>query len=248
MGEFQDKVVIITGSGRGIGKAAAIKFAKEGAKTVIVDIIQENAVKTANEINKSGGVALPITADISVEIDVMRMIEKSLNNFKKIDVLVNNAGFTKDNLIGNMNVESWESVLDTCLKGTFLCTKYVAPYMIENKSGKIINVSSVAYMGNIGQANYSSAKAGIIGFTKAMAKELGRYFINVNAVAPGLTETEALKKHPKYEKIKERVLNSVSIKRLGKPEDVANAIIFLASEKSSYITGEVLHVSGGVQK
>ena len=245
MGEFKDKVVIVTGSGRGIGKLTAQKLALEGAKIVVADVNEENAMKSATDINESGGDAIAVVTDVSNEIDVMNMVEVTIRNYKTVDVLINNAGFTRDNLIENMTVQNWDSVLDTCLKGTFLCTKYVSPSMIEKISGKIVNIASISYLGNMGQANYSSAKAGLVGFTKAMAKELGRYSINVNAIAPGLTETEALKRLPKYEMIKERVLKSTPIRRLGMPEDVVNAIMFLASEKSSYVTGDVIHVSGG---
>ncbi len=242
---FDDKVVIITGSGRGIGKLTAQTFAQNGANVVINDVNEENINKTVVKIKEKGGKALGITADISDESAVKEMVNKAIEEFGKIDVLVNNAGFSRDYLIGKMTIDHWDAVINTVLKGSFLCTKYVSPYMIEQNAGKIINISSRAYLGNPGQGNYSAAKSGIIGFTKAMAKELGRFSINVNAVAPGLTETEGLRNHAKYEMIKERALKETPLKRIGEPKDVVNVISFLASEYSSYVTGDVIHVTGG---
>lgn len=243
--EFKDKVVVITGSGNGIGKLTAHKFVEEGAKVVINDIREDIAIQTAKDINNSGGEAIAVAADVTNENEVKKLIEETVKYFNTIDILVNNAGFTKDFLIGKMTLNDWDAVINTCLKGSFLCTKYASPYMIEKKSGKIVNMSSRAYLGNPGQANYSSAKAGIIGFTKAMAKELGRYSINVNAVAPGLTDTAKLRSHAKYEMIKERALKETPLRRIGTPEDVANVILVLASERMSYVTGDVIHVTGG---
>ncbi|MFC4025207.1 3-oxoacyl-ACP reductase FabG [Oceanobacillus longus] len=242
---FKDKVVVITGAGNGIGKLAAQKFAENGAIVVLSDINGDNAEQSATEINENGGQAMAIKADVSNENDIDNMVSKVIDKYKTIDILINNAGFTRDFLIGKMTIDDWDAVINTSLKGCFLTTKYASPYMIENKAGKIINISSRAYLGNPGQANYSSAKAGIIGFTKAMAKELGRYSINVNCIAPGLTETAALKEHEKYEMIKERALKETPLRRLGQAEDVVNVMMFLASDQSSYITGDVLHVTGG---
>lgn len=242
---FKDKVVLITGAGNGIGKLAAQKFAEEGAIVVVSDINGENAERTAADINENGGQAMAMKADVSNAIDIENMVSKIIEKYKTVDVLINNAGFTRDFLIGKMDIDDWDAVLNTTLKGCFLTTKYVSPHMIENKSGKIINISSRAYLGNPGQSNYSSAKAGIIGFTKAMAKELGRHSINVNAIAPGLTETDALRSHEKYDMIKERAMKETPLRRLGQPEDVVNVMKFLASEQSAYITGDVLHVTGG---
>lgn len=242
---FKDKVVIVTGSARGIGKVTVKKFAQEGAAVVVWDIIEETARETAGEIEGEGGKVLCVAGDVSKAGDVQKIITQTAETFGTIHVLVNNAGFPRDTLIKNMTEEDWDAVVDTCLKGAFLCSKYASSYMTSQNYGRIINISSRAHLGNPGQANYSAAKAGIIGLTKALAKELGRYFVTVNAIAPGLIETEAVKSHPKYEMIKERQIKETPIPRIGYPEDVANAVLFLASDDASYITGEVLHVTGG---
>ena len=242
---FKDKVVIVTGSGRGIGKVTAKKFSQEGASVAVCDILEESAKATDEEINIQGGRAIHVVADVSKEEDAKKIVAKTVESFGAVHILVNNAGFPKDALIKNMTEDDWDSVVDVCLKGAFLCSKYASAYMVKQSYGKIINISSRAHLGNPGQANYSSAKAGLIGLTKALAKELGRYFINVNVVAPGLTETEGLRSHPKYEMIKERAIKETPIPRVGQPEDIANAVMFLASDEASYITGEVLHVTGG---
>lgn len=243
--EFNNKVVLITGAANGIGKETAKRFALENAKIVISDINEKKANETLKEIKGFGVDAIVVIANVLVEEEVKKMIEETVHYYGTIDILVNNAGFSKDSLLKNMTVDDWDTVINTNLKGCFLCIKYTAPIMIEQNGGKIINVSSRSYLGNRGQANYSSAKAGIIGLTRAIAEELGKYTINVNAVAPGLTETERLKLHPRYEMIKEKTIKETPLRRICYPEDVANVIMFLASEKASYITGELLHVTGG---
>ena len=243
--DFRDKVVIITGSGRGIGAATAKMFAAEQAKIVVNDLNAENAQQVVDEITANGGVATSYIGNISEPEHAEKLIATAVEAHGTVHILVNNAGYVVDKLVGDMELEDWEVVLNACLRSTFLCTKFASKYMIENQFGKIVNISSRAYLGNPGQANYSAAKAGVVGFTKAMAKELGKYSINVNAIAPGLTETEALLTHPKYDLIKANAQKAVLLRRLGQPNDIANAILFLASEKSSYITGDVLHVTGG---
>ncbi len=243
--KFNEKIVIVTGSGQGIGKCVALKFAAEGAKVIVSDINENTLKGVVSSIEKMKREALGIKADVSNEADVKMLIDSTINKYKRIDVLVNNAGVLRDRKITEMTLDDWNFVIDVSLKGAFLCSKYVAPYMMDQKYGKIINISSRAYLGNPGQANYSSAKAGIIGLTRSLAKELGKYYINVNAVAPGIIETDAVLSHPKYEIIKELQIKQTPIPRIGKTEDVANAIIFFASDESSYITGDVLHISGG---
>jgi len=242
---FKDKVALITGSARGIGMTAARKFAQEGAKIVICDINEEAARKTCEEINKKGGTAIYQVGNVVKAEDVEKTVNNAINAFGTIHILVNNAGLDRDRYIAKMSEEDWDIVIDVNLKGAFLFTRQVVPYMIKQNYGKIINVSSRAHLGNPGQANYSAAKAGIIGFTKALALESGRYWINVNAIAPGLIETELLKSHPKYEDVKAKGIKNTPIPRLGQPEDIANAMMFLASDEASYITGEVLHITGG---
>ncbi|ATF13314.1 SDR family oxidoreductase [Brevibacillus sp. HB1.2] len=242
---FQGKVAIVTGAGKGIGKSIIQKFAQEGALVTVADIHSQLCEETAFEINRAGGRAITSVVDVTKSEDTEKLIEKTVQVYGRVDILINNAGIVRDMKITDMHEDDWNQVLDVCLKGAFLCAKYAAPYMIEQQYGKIVNISSRAYLGNPGQANYSSAKAGIIGLTRSLAKELGKHNINVNAIAPGLIETETLKSHPKYEKIKELQKRDTPIPRVGLPEDVANAVLFFASDESSYISGDILHVTGG---
>jgi len=241
----KDKVAVVTGSGRGIGAATVQRLSEEGAKVVVTDIIEENAVKIAGEIKSKGRAAIAVKSDVTKIDDVEALMAKTVEEFGGLDILVNNAGFNRDMLIKNMTEKDWDDVLNTDLKGAFLCAKFATPHMVEQEYGKIVNISSRAWHGNPGQANYSSAKAGIIGLTKALAWEFGRYSINVNAIAPGIIATELMKSLPRFEMIKERQLANMPIKRLGEPLDVANTILFLVSDESSFISGEVIHVSGG---
>ncbi|MEH6944878.1 SDR family NAD(P)-dependent oxidoreductase [Bacillus sp. JJ722] len=242
---FEGKVAIVTGSGKGIGKCIIQKLVQEGAFVTVSDINEQTCEDTVNEIREAGGRAIAVVADVSKVEDVKKVVQNTIEAFGKIDILVNNAGILKDTRIKDMEEEDWDQVIDVCLKGAFLCSKYVSSHMVEQNYGKIINISSRAYLGNPGQANYSSAKAGIVGLTRSLSKELGRNNINVNAVAPGLIETDALKNHPKYEKIKELQKKDTPVPRIGLPEDVANAVLFFASDDSSYISGDILHVTGG---
>ncbi len=184
-------------------------------------------------------------ADISSWDDAGSLIEKAVKIFGKVEILVNNAGVTRDMLMRDMKESDWDKVLDINLKGAFNCCKFATPHMVAQKYGKIVNLSSRAHLGNPGQANYSSSKAGIIGLTKSMAMEFGRYNINVNAVAPGMINTEGVRGLAKYEAVVERAVKITPLKRIGEPEDVANLIHFLVSDYSNYITGEVIHITGG---
>ncbi|MGF9909736.1 SDR family NAD(P)-dependent oxidoreductase [Brevibacillus porteri] len=242
---FAGKVAIVTGSGKGIGKTIVQKLVQEGALVTVTDVNRQTCEETAWEINQAGGRAIAVEADVSKTEDTQRIMEKTIDAYGRIDILVNNAGLVKDARITDMEEDDWDQVVDVCLKGAFLCSKYASSHMIEQNYGKIVNISSRAHLGNPGQANYSSAKAGIVGLTRALAKELGKNNITVNAIAPGLIETDALLKHPKYEKIKELQKKDTPIPRIGLPEDVANAVLFFASDESSYISGDILHVSGG---
>lgn len=242
---LKDKVALVTGGGRGIGKAIVLALAKEGADIVTCDINLENLKEVAAEIEKLGRKVLILKADVSKMGEVEEMVKKALDKFIKIDILVNNAGITRDNLILRMSEEEWDQVLDINLKGTFNCLKTVTRPMMKARSGRIINIASVVgIMGNPGQANYAASKAGIIGLTKSAAKELASRGINVNAVAPGFIETsmtEAL-----GDKAKEKLTSQIPLKRLGEVADVANLVVFLASDSASYITGEVIKVDGGM--
>lgn len=217
----------------------------EGATVIISDINVGACEETIKEFQLSGFDAHAMPADVAKKKEVMSVVEKTKEQFGKIDILVNNAGLVRDAKITEMEEEDWDCVVDVCLKGSFLFAKYVAEHMISQEYGKIVNIASRAYLGNPGQANYASAKSGVLGLTKALAKELGKHNINVNAVAPGLIETSALRNHPKFERIKELQKRDSPIKRVGSTEDVANAVLFFASDASSYITGDILHVTGG---
>jgi len=241
----EGKIAIVTGSGSGIGRAAAQKLAAEGIKVVVNDVVKEHGEKTVADIRSSGGEATYIGADISTWDGARTLIDKTVETYGTLDILVNNAGITRDKLIKDMEEKDWDMVLNINLKGAFNCSKFATPVMVEKKYGKIVNLSSRAHLGNPGQANYSSSKAGIIGLTKSMALEFGRFNINVNAVAPGMVATEGLKTIPKYDLVLERALKITPLKRIGQPEDIANLIYFLVSDDSSYITGEVVHITGG---
>lgn len=242
---LQDRVAIVTGGADGIGKEVARKMLTEGATVIITDINKTACDKTVKEFQTDGFNVHSFPADVSQKNEVIEVVEKTKEQFGKIDILVNNAGVVRDAKITEMEEEDWDLVVDVCLKGSFLFAKYTAEHMIAQEYGKIVNIASRAYLGNPGQANYSSAKSGVLGLTKALAKELGKYNITVNAIAPGLIETNALLNHPKCEKIKELQKRDSPIKRVGSTEDVANAVLFFASDASSYITGDILHVTGG---
>lgn len=242
---LQGKVAIVTGSARGLGAATARQLAQEGASVVITDISAELAKSTAAALRAEGLSAHCVVADITKSADVERLVQETVETFGGVHVLVNNAGSPRDKYLVKMSEDDWDFVMNVMLKGAFLAAKAVMPHMINQGWGRVINISSRAHFGNPTQANYSAAKAGLIGFSKALALEEGRYGITVNCVAPGFMETEMIQALPTYEAIKERALGMQPIKRPGRPEDVADAVAFLASERASFISGEVLHVTGG---
>lgn len=244
--ELTGKNAVVTGGSRGIGRAIALELARQGANVAINYTsnkeLAETVVKKVEEYNVK---AIAIKADVSNGDEVNNMMKSIKEAFGSIDILVNNAGITKDTLLMRMKIEDWEKVIDINLKGTFLCTKAVTRDMMKQKYGKIVNMASVVGItGNAGQANYSASKAGIIGFTKSVAKELASKNININAIAPGFIQTDMTDKLS--DSIKEEMLNTIPIKRYGKPQDIANVVTFLCSEKASYITGQVIHVDGGM--
>lgn len=242
---LEDKVAIVTGAAQGIGRAIGLLLAKEGAHIVVSDINLAKAQETAQEIEALGRKALPIQVNVASLEDVEKMVTAVMERFGRIDILVNNAGITRDRMILRMTEEEWDAVLNVNLKGTFNCTKAVVRHMAKQKSGKIVNIASVVgEMGNAGQGNYAASKAGVIGFTKSMAREFAQRGININAVAPGFIETAMTDAIP--EAAKEEWKKWIPMQRIGRPEDVAQAVLFLVSEASSYITGQVLNVNGGI--
>ncbi len=242
---LKDKVALVTGGARGIGQAIAMTFAKEGADIVVADVNLEIARKTASEIEGLGRKALALEMDVTNYDLVEEVINKILDKMGKVDILINNAGITKDNLVLRMSQAEWDAVINVNLKGTFNCIKAVSRPMVKQRSGRIISIASIiGLMGNPGQANYAASKAGIIALTKTIAKELASRNINANAVAPGFIQTEMTAKLP--EDIKKKMLEAIPLAKLGTPQDVANLCLFLASDESSYITGQVITIDGGM--
>ncbi len=237
-----NKVAIVTGSGRGIGKAIALKLAEAGA-TVVVNDVAETVNSVAEEIKAMNRQSLAVVADISSAPDVARLVDTIIATYGRVDILVNNAGITRDRLLLRMSDEDWDKVLNVNLKSVFLCTRAVLKHMVKQRWGRIVNISSiVGIIGNPGQANYASAKAGIIGFTRTIAKEVASRGITVNAIAPGFIDTEMTQKLP--EEWKQQLKSRIPVGYLGTPRDVAEAVAFLASEEARYITGQVLNVDG----
>ena len=246
MKKFENKIVLVTGAGRGIGASIAKRFASEGAEVIVnYSGNDEAAQKTVDEITATGGQAQKYKCSVNDSESVKVMIDEIIKKFGRIDILVNNAGITKDGLMLRMTDEDFDRVIDVNLKGTFNCTKYVSKYMLKQKSGKIINISSVVGLsGNAGQVNYSASKAGIIGITKSAAKELASRGITVNAVAPGYVDTDMTK--VLSDNIRNEILKNIPLQRMGNVEDISNCVSFLASEDASYITGQVISVDGGM--
>ncbi|MFW5991731.1 MAG: 3-oxoacyl-[acyl-carrier-protein] reductase [Halanaerobiaceae bacterium] len=245
---LEGKVALITGSSRGIGARTALKLAKKGANIVInypFVAEKENAEGVMAEINKTGRKVIMIEADVSRMEDAKKLIEESRREFNQIDILVNNAGITRDKLLLRMKEKDWDAVINVNLKGVFNCTKAILRMMMKQRSGKIINMASVVgIMGNAGQANYSASKAGVIGFTKSIAKEVASRGITVNAVAPGFIKSDMTDRLD--DEIKKEMLSAIPLNRFGDQEDVANLISFLASAEADYITGQVINVDGGM--
>jgi 3-oxoacyl-[acyl-carrier protein] reductase len=239
------KVALVTGASRGIGRAVALKLAGEGADLVVTATSLERAQKTADEITRMGRKALAVGVNVAVAAEVEAVFAKVIESFGKLDILVNNAGITRDGLLMRMKDDDWNAVLDVNLTGTFTCTREAVKIMAKAKCGSIINISSVVgEMGNAGQANYCASKAGVIGLTKAAAREYAKRNIRVNAITPGFIETDMTEVLSPA--VKEDLLKQIPVGRFGKPDDIANAVYFLVSDMGNYITGHVLAVNGGM--
>jgi 3-oxoacyl-[acyl-carrier protein] reductase len=244
-GKMENKVAVVTGSGRGIGKAIVLKLAQEKMNLVICDIDDDSINATVKEIEQLGVKAIAVKVDVTSTEQVTYLFDETIKAFGRVDVLVNNAGITRDNLLIRMSENEWDAVIAVNLKGSFNCLKAAAKIMMKQRSGKIVNVASVVgVMGNVGQANYAASKGGLISLTKSAAKELAARNITVNAIAPGYIETEMTKNLA--DAVKEAFLNLVPLKRPGKVEDVANVVNFLVSPAADYITGQVIHIDGGM--
>jgi 3-oxoacyl-[acyl-carrier protein] reductase len=241
---LKNKVALITGGGSGIGEATVLKFSEEGAKVVINDVNKDNANKLGEKLKAKGCEVLVCIADVCNKNEVDKMIKQVLDKFGRLDILVNNAGINRDSFVKKMSEEQWDKVIDINLKGTFLCAQAALVPMMEQMSGRIINTASIGALGNIGQANYSASKAGVIGLTKTLALEGARYNIKVNCVSPGATNTAMTAGIPP--EIAEKVKKKIPLRRFAEPKEIADMHLFLASEESSYITGQVIFVDGGI--
>lgn len=242
---LREKVALITGAGGDLGRGMALRFAEEGAKVMVNDKNLGKAQETVDLVTKQGGVAAPNGADLTKAEEVKEMVGQVISEWGRLDILVNNAGDIRDALLTKMSDEDWDFVVDLNLKASFLCARAVAPHMIERGYGKIVNISSMAYKGNIGQANYVAAKAGLVGLTQALGLELARYGINVNCVAPGLIDTP--KARTLDEKVRDILVKKTPMRRMGEIIDIANPVLFLVSDESKYITRQTIHVSGGME-
>jgi len=243
--QLKDKVALVTGGARGIGKAIAMTLARAGADIVIADVNLEEAQKTAGEIEGLGRKSMAISVDVTDYTKVEEAVNKILDKFTKLDILINNAGITKDNLLLRMGQQEWDAVLDVNLKGSFNCLKAVSRPMVKQRSGKIVNIASIiGIIGNPGQANYAASKAGLIALTKTAAKELASRNINVNAIAPGFIQTDMTAKLSAQ--LQQKMKEAIPLDKFGTPDDVAAACLFLVSEDSGYITGQTIVVDGGM--
>ncbi|GMA49787.1 3-oxoacyl-ACP reductase [Alicyclobacillus contaminans] len=250
MANLAGRTAMVTGAARGIGAATAKRLARDGAKVAVVDLNEAACEAVVAEIRTAGGEALAVTCNVADAGQVEAAVENIVSTFGSLDILVNNAGVIRDNLLFKMTDDDWDTVMNVHLRGHFLCSRAAQRHMVANRFGKIVNVSSTSALGNRGQANYAAAKAGIQGFTKTLAIELGQFNINVNAVAPGFIDTDMTKQTAERmgispDEFKAYMAKEIPLRRIGQPEDVANVIAFLCSEDASFVSGQVIYVAGG---
>lgn len=250
MGKLDGRVAFVTGAGRGIGAATALRLAEDGAQVILADVDPEGCKQVAAEIEQAGSHALAVSCDVADHDAVENAIAQGVDRFGRLDILVNNAGVLRDNLLFKMSDDEWDTVMNVHLKGAFLCSRSAQKHMVEHKYGRIISLSSTAALGNRGQANYSTAKAGLQGFTRTLATELGPFGITANAVAPGFIDTEMTRSTARRQgldpdQVIEAASKRIPVRRVGQPRDVANVICFLASEEAGYVNGQIIYVAGG---
>jgi 3-oxoacyl-[acyl-carrier protein] reductase len=250
MGKLDGRVAFVTGAGRGIGAATALRLAEDGARVVLADIDPEGCKQVAAQIEQAGSQALAVSCNVADSAAVAAAVQQAVDTFGRLDILVNNAGVLRDNLLFKMSDDDWETVMNVHLKGAFLCSRAAQAHMVKQKYGRIISLSSTSALGNRGQINYSTAKAGLQGLTKTLAIELGPFGVTANAVAPGFIDTEmtratARRQGHDPDQVIEMASKTIPVRRVGQPRDVANVINFLASEESGYVTGQIIYVAGG---
>ena len=250
MGRLDNRVAFVTGAGRGIGAATAIRLAEEGARVVLADIDTESSKQVAAELERLDSQALVVSCNVADKESVEAAVQQGVDRFGRLDILVNNAGVLRDNLLFKMSDDDWETVINVHLRGAFLCSRAAQAHMVKQRYGRIISLSSTSALGNRGQANYSTAKAGLQGLARTLAIELGQFNINVNAVAPGFIETRMTQQTAErvgidWEQFKKDAASRTPVRRTGKPEDVANVIAFLVSDESSFVSGQIIYVAGG---
>jgi 3-oxoacyl-[acyl-carrier protein] reductase len=250
MGKLDGRVAFVTGAGRGIGAATALRLAEDGAQVILADIDLEGSEQVALEIEQAGSQAFAVSCDVGNHDAVEAAVQHGVDHFGRLDILVNNAGVLRDNLLFKMTDDDWDTVMNVHLKGAFLCSRAVQKHMVQQNYGRIVSVSSVSALGNRGQANYSTAKAGLQGLTRTLAIELGPFGITANAVAPGFIDTEMTRSTARRQgldpdKVIESATKTIPVRRVGQPRDVANVICFLASEESGFVNGQIIYVAGG---
>ncbi|HAE83922.1 MAG TPA: beta-ketoacyl-ACP reductase [Ktedonobacter sp.] len=250
MGRLEGRVAFVTGAGRGIGAATALRMAEEGARVVLADIDTEGCQQVSAELNRLGSESLALACNVTDNAMVQDAMAQTVSRFGQLDILVNNAGVIRDNMLFKMSEDDWETVMNVHLKGAFLCSRAAQKYMVEQKYGRIVSLSSTSALGSRGQANYSAAKAGLQGFTRTLSIELGQFGITVNAVAPGFIDTEMTRTTARRQGIdpEQRIAEAskiIPVRRVGQPRDVANVICFLCSDEASFVSGQVIYVAGG---